>query len=147
MFDLGAGPTQFGENTLYVANDASSSSNTTAIEKFSYSGSAWVNTGNISIGSIGSATVGALGLTGVNIAGTVTLYGTSSNGSNGTIFTATDSSGYDGTASGTATSLAIAGADQGFRGIVIVPEPSSIAFALGAGALALAAWRRSRQSA
>jgi hypothetical protein len=145
MFDLGAGPTQFGENTIYVANDAGSSANTTAIEKFSYTGSAWVNTGDIGIGSIGSSTVGALGLTGEDIAGTVVLYGTSSNGSNGTIFTATDSSGYDGTASGTATSLAVAGADQGFRGLVIVPEPSSIALTLGAAALALAARRpRSR---
>ena len=144
MFDLGAGPTQFGENTLYVANSAGSSANTTAIEKFSYNGTSWVNTGDVSIGGIGNSTVGALGLTGETIAGSVVLYGTSSNGANGTIFTFTDSTGYDGTVSGTATALAIAGTDQAFRGIVVVPEPASLAIALGASALAFAAWRRSR---
>jgi hypothetical protein len=145
MFDLGAGPTQFGENTLYVANSASSSANTTAIEKFSYTGTSWVNTGDISIGGIGNSTVGALGLTGETIAGSVVLYGTSSNGGNGTIFDFTDSTGYDGTVSGTAATLAIAGTDQAFRGIVVVPEPASLAIAFGAGALALVAWRRSRR--
>ncbi|HVU38337.1 MAG TPA: hypothetical protein VHC95_08385 [Opitutales bacterium] len=123
-----------GVDTLYIANQAS---NTTAILKYSLVSGDWVATGSASIGSIDSA--GALGLTGLANGSNVTIYGTTAN----TIFDLTDSSGYDGTLSGTAAALISAGANENFRGIAfaptsmaVVPEPGAMALLIGLGSLA-----------
>jgi hypothetical protein len=134
-------------NELYVANN---SSNTTAIQKFSLVGGNWTATGNASIGSLGNGTVGAQDLMGVVNGSNVTIYGTTL----GSIFDLTDSSGYDGTLSGTAASLVSAGGNINFHGIIsvpeeiaAVPEPDEAAALLGGSALVVSLLRRRRPAA
>ncbi len=137
-----------GPDTLYVANNGA---NTTAIQKYTLLGNGtWVATGTASIGALGNASTGAFGLTGAANGSDVTIYGTTSNA----IFDLTDSSGYDGTLSGTAASLAsvaISG-NEAFRGIAfaptsmaVVPEPGAMALLIGLGSLAGAGVLRRKQ--
>ncbi len=77
----------------------------------------------------------------------VTIYGTSSS----SLFDLTDSSGYDGTLSGTASLLASASGNEAFRGVtfapesaIAVPEPGEMAAVMGACALGVAALIRRR---
>jgi hypothetical protein len=139
-------PTVPGVDTLYMANNQS---NTTAILKYSLVAGNWVPTGMASIGSLGNTTAGALGLTGeADGSGDIFLYGTTAS----SIFDLEDTSGYDGTLSGTASSLVTASGNTAFRGIAYtpfasVPEPGETAAIFGIGAIIFAAWRRRRSAA
>lgn len=127
-----------GLDTVYVADDTAG-----LIQKYTSVGGVWGLTGSISATSV-------RGLTGTVTANGVQLYastGASTATGGGSIYSALDSSGYNGTASGTASSIVTltAGtlgqtASTAFRGIVYipqaVPEPGTLA-ALAVGAIAI----------
>lgn len=92
--------------TLYVADDGS----TGGIQKYVLSGGTFTAKGTITAPSVRGLTASVLG-------GVVSLYAT--NGS--ALLGATDSSGLGGTASGAATTLATAPANQVFRGVAFAP--------------------------
>ena len=101
-----------GLDTLYVADDGA------GILKYTFNGMTWAADGAI-------AAMGYRGLTG-SVSGTsVTLYtttGGSGAGGGGTLSTVTDASGYDGTLSGSLTTLATAAANTAFRGVAFAPS-------------------------
>ena len=104
---LGTGTAFNGYDTLYVADDAGG-----GIQKFSFNGTAWTQTGSATAGSI-------RGLTGVVTGTTVTLFGT--NGT--TLYTLTDTAGFNANPSSTAAStLRTAGTNLAWRGISSVPD-------------------------
>jgi hypothetical protein len=127
LFDLSAGVA--GLDTMYVGN-------ATAIQKFSLVSNSWVNSGNLAVSG------GAFGLTGEVEGSDVVLYGT--NGT--TIFSLTDTGGYDASIAGSISTVATAGTNEAFRGIAFaptaVPEPSTYAAILGGAALLLVGTRR-----
>ena len=105
-------------DTLYVADDAA------GITKYSLANSTWVSNG-----TVGVAADAYRGLTGVVNGSTVNLFATGLGGSGATgggkLVSITDSSGYNAAFTATATTLATAGTNTAFRGVVYVP--SSIA--------------------
>lgn len=105
-----------GLDTLYVADDRTTASGG-GIAKFSLVGGSWVLT-NI---YAGTGTVGARGLTGVVNGSNVTLYATTTETSANRLISITDTSGYNGTLSGTATTLATAATNTVFRGVAPAP--------------------------
>ncbi len=109
--DLGDG---MGLGTLYVANDSAG-----AVEKYALLGGTWTAEGSI-------AAAGAHGVAATVDATihAVTLYITGTSGSDGTLFSFTDTSGFGAMASGSAATLATAGANQAFRGVALAPEGS-----------------------
>jgi hypothetical protein len=132
-------------NTLYVADT------TAGIEKFSLEGSSWIETGSISGSNIEGITVSVVN------SSTVDIFATSSGtlGTSGTLYGAVDSSGFEGTLSGSLNTLATAPANEAFRGVALapeqlaVPEPSSaLSIFFGAGVLGfLGRFRRRHRAA
>jgi hypothetical protein len=118
-------PNVAGLDTLYIADDDSGTNG--GLKKFSFNGTTW--TAN---GIAGSATDSYRGLTGSVSGTTVTLYATRNGGTGvsggGELVSLVDSSGYNGTLSGTPTLLHSAVTNTAFRGVafVPVPEPSTI---------------------
>lgn len=115
LVDLSAGVA--GVDTLYVAEDTASGGQ---IQKYSLVGGSWTASGSIAAAAV-------RGLVASVSAGVVTLYGStggSAAAGGGTLYTATDASGYNAIASGSATSIATAAANTAFRGIAFVPTVS-----------------------
>jgi hypothetical protein len=114
---LGSGSTP---DTLYVADSTTTAGNA-SILKFGLSSGTWVAEGSISVA------VGTLNLEGLAVSvsnGVATLFATSGAGTStggGSLYTATDSTGAGGTASGSAPSIATASANETFRGVAFVP--------------------------
>jgi hypothetical protein len=104
--NLSGGPSL---DTLYVADDTTGGGQ---IQKYSLVSGSWVASGTITAAS-------ARGVTGIVSGSTVTLYGTT----DGTIYSYVDSSGYNGSVSGTASTLVSAPANEAFRGITLAPTP------------------------
>ena len=104
-----------GMDTLYVAEDTTGGGQ---IQKYSLASGSWVATGTAAASAV-------RGLTGVVSAnGSVTLYGTtgtSTSTGGGSIYSFTDSTGYNGTISGAATTLVSAATRTTFRGIALTP--------------------------
>jgi len=103
--DLDATP---GVDTLYVADDG-----TQAITKFSLVGGTWVVNGVVGVDADDYRSI-----TGVVNGTAVTLYAIK--GGN-TLVTLTDTSGYNGTFSGTPATLATASTNEAFRGVALAP--------------------------
>ncbi|HTF37712.1 MAG TPA: BACON domain-containing carbohydrate-binding protein [Blastocatellia bacterium] len=112
--DLNAGVA--GVDTLYVADD-NGAGGTGGIQKYSLVSGSWVSNGSI------SSTAGLRGLTGVVNGNNVTLYVTSGS----SLFTLTDTTGYNATISGSLGSIASAGTNTAFRGIAFAPVPANAA--------------------
>lgn len=104
-----------GVDTLYVADDTTSGGQ---IQKYSLSGGTWTAQGVISAPAV-------RGLTGVVSGNSVTLYaatGSNQSAGGGSLYTFTDTAGYNASVSGTATTIASAGAKTAFRGVALVPD-------------------------
>ena len=84
------------------------------ILKYTFNGTTWSVDGGI-------AATDFRGLTATVSGSTVTFYVTSA----GSLSTFTDTSGYDGTLSGSLTSLALAGANTAFRGVAFAPTAAA----------------------
>lgn len=103
-------------DTIYVADDTTGGGE---IEKWSDVAGTWSLTGDI------TATM-VRGLTGTVSGSTATLYATSSGSTSetGTLFSVTDTSGYDAAPSAAAaTSIATAATNETFRGVALAPTP------------------------
>jgi len=97
-----------GPDTLYVAD------NSTGLSKYSLNGGTWVLKGSVPAG-----TDTYQGLTATVLNGTVTLYATRNGNA---LVTLADTSGYNGTFSGTPTQLGpVAGTNMAFRGVALAP--------------------------
>jgi hypothetical protein len=100
-----------GVDTIYVADDASSSS---GIQKYSLlAGGNWVSNGIIGTGAL-------RGITGSVAGSTVTLYYTGGS-SGGSLFKFVDNSGHNATASGSQTTIVSASSNKVFRGVAFAP--------------------------
>ena len=100
-----------GVDTLYVADDSAPGQ----IQKYSLVSGSWTASGMISAASV-------RGLTGVVSGTTVTLYATTGGtSSGGTLFSFTDTTGYNASVSGAATPIAVAAANTAFRGVALAP--------------------------
>jgi predicted extracellular nuclease len=119
--DLSAGVA--GVDTVYVADD-NSAGGTGGIQKYSLVGGNWTASGTI------ASTSGLRGLTGIVNGGNVTLYTTNAS----TLFTLTDTSGYNATITGTLTTIATAAANTAFRGVALAPVSAGTTNPSGTGA-------------
>jgi hypothetical protein len=109
-----------GADTIYVANDDNSTGTLSGIQKWTFNGTTWSMTG-----TVGSGANQIRGLTGfVSTTGEVTLIGSVTANA---LAQVTDTSGYGGTLSGSLSTFATAGTNTAFRGIVWVPEPTTLA--------------------
>jgi hypothetical protein len=139
--DLSAGVA--GVDTLYVADETAN-----AIQKFSLVSGSWTATGSVT-----ATAVRGLTLSISSVDGSVNLFGTTGGGTasgGGTLYGFSDATGYNGTISGTASTLASASTNEAFRGIAIVPtavpEPSTTAAFLAGASLLIAKRRFFRRS-
>ena len=138
-----------GVDTLYVAEDGTGSGQ---IQKYSLVSGNWTANGSASA-------AGVRGLTAKITGTTVSLFattGSSGTAGTGTVYSFTDSTGYNATISGSAsslftqanlqTALSGTGSSYAFRGIEVapIPEPSTYAAILGGVALLGVAARRRR---
>jgi hypothetical protein len=101
-----------GPDTLYVADDT-----TNTIQKYAFVGGSWTAAGSVNAS-------GARGLTGSVGADGVRLYATTGgNGATGggTLSTFLDTTGFNGSVSGTATTVATAATNTAFRGVALAP--------------------------
>lgn len=107
-------PSVPGVDTAYFADDASTPN---GIYKYSLSGGTWTSNGSVTL-------TGARGLSGSVSGSSVTLFVTT--GTSGTaVSTFTDSSGHNAVITGTASTVATAPTNTAFRGVVVVPTPTS----------------------
>ena len=106
-------PAVAGVDTFYVAEDGSGG----GIRKYSLVGSTWTLRGTI---AVASSSGNIRGLTGTVLGTQVTLFATTTQ-TNGGLFLASDATGYNVNASGTATKIADAGANKQYRGVAMAP--------------------------
>ncbi len=125
---LDLNPTVAGDDTVYALDTVAN-----LILKYSYDGSAWSANGSLAAGS-------AANITGYSDVAGAHLYMTSTT----KLYELTDASGYNAAIAGTLNTLATAGANTAFRGVSVIPEPSSLGLALmGVAGLFMARSRRS----
>ena len=101
-----------GIDTLYLADETAG-----LIRKYSLVGGNWTATGTITDAAV-------RGLTGSVSGGNVSLFGTTGDGDadgGGALTAFSDTAGYNGTVSGSATVIATAGLNQAFRGVAFAP--------------------------
>lgn len=96
-----------GVDTLYVADDGAGA----GIQKYSLVAGTWVSNGSVTAS-------GVRGLTATTVGVNVSLFATSAS----TLFSFSDTTGYNATISGSATTLTTAGAGTAFRGIAFAPQ-------------------------
>lgn len=103
-------------DTLYTADNQTGKGTTGLVEKYSLVGGSWVARGTVGVPNVA-------GVVANDAAGVVTIYATSSgtSGTSGALYKITDSSGADGTLSGTASQIATAPANEAFRGVAFAP--------------------------
>ena len=109
-----------GPDTLYVADgsNGATSGDPNAVEKYSLVSGVWTATGSITVPlAVGIAVSVSAGVASIYVTGA-----TSSSAANNTVLNGiTDSSGYDGTLSGSATQLATAPSGTDFKGLAWAP--------------------------
>jgi hypothetical protein len=114
---LGSGP---GPDTLYVADgsNGATAGEPNAVEKYSLESGVWKATGSITVPlAVGLAASVSGGVASIYVTGA-----TSSSASNNTILDSiTDSSGFGGTLSGSATTIATAPTGTDFKGLAFAP--------------------------
>jgi hypothetical protein len=117
-----------GDDTLYLADEQSQSSNADGmIRKYSFDGTTWTARGSVTATDV-------RGLTGSVDGGTVTLFGSTGGGGTsgcpscqmppsggGALYKLTDASGSTGALAGTADTIATPAANTGFRGVALAP--------------------------
>ncbi|HXP29438.1 MAG TPA: hypothetical protein VN804_06755, partial [Solirubrobacteraceae bacterium] len=103
---LGSAP-----DTMYVADNGAG-----AIAKYSLISGKWTKEGSVAVSAV-------TGVTANDVSGVVTIFATTSgsSGEGGVLYEFTDSSGVNGTLTGTATQIATAPANESFRGVAFAP--------------------------
>ena len=125
LFDLSSSVA--GADTLYALSPSKNQ-----VLKYTFDGTSWTANGTISAS-------GAVDITGVANGSSVNLFLTSGSG----LYSETDSSGYNGNIAGSLSLITSAGPNTAFRGLAVIPEPSSLSFGLAAAALWVLRRRRS----
>jgi hypothetical protein len=125
LFDLSSSVA--GADTLYALSPSKNQ-----VLKYTFDGTSWTASGAISAN-------GAVDLTGVASGSSVNLFLSSGSG----LYSETDSSGYNANITGSLSLIASAGANTAFRGLAVIPEPSSLSIGLAAAALWALRRRRS----
>ena len=141
-------------NVLYVTDAANAfqPTGTGGVEKWSLVGGTWVNNGFISAPGISNNVSGISGF--VDGSGNAHVYFTAGGGSvavgpggpgnsQTNLDLYVDTAGYNAATAGSITTIAMAGNNEVFRGVVVLPEPSTYAL-VGAGLLGLLTLRRRR---
>ncbi|MDR3705450.1 MAG: T9SS type A sorting domain-containing protein [Paludibacteraceae bacterium] len=103
-----------GQDVLYLADDAK------GILKYSLVSGSWTQTGSITA-------TGVRGLTGVKNNGKVTLYASTAT----SVFSVVDSTGYNGTLSGSLTTRVTVATNEAFRGIAFAPTADTTSIPTG----------------
>jgi hypothetical protein len=142
-----------GLDTLYVADDGGA----TGILKYSLVSGTWTLNGNVTAAGVRGLTLSVNASTGA-----VSLFGTTGGtaaAGGGSIYSFTDSTGFNGAFSGTAASIATAVTNTAFRGVAYVPgttvnvvyapipEPGEYAVAIAVMLGAVIVMRRRRMTA
>ena len=114
-----------GVDTLYYADD-SNTAGVGGIAKYSLVNGTWTSNG-----LVGNFSDSYRGLTATVSGTTVSVFATRKGGSTGTgggeLVSLVDSTGYNGSLTGTPTLLATAGTNQSFRGVALAPVHANIA--------------------
>ena len=117
LVTLGSGP---GPDTLYVADgsNGATAGEPNAVEKYSLESGVWTATGSVGVPlAVGLAVQVVNGVANIYVTGA-----TSSSAANNTVLDSiTDSSGFGGTLSGTATTIATAPSGTDFKGLAFAP--------------------------
>lgn len=116
---LDSDPAVSGVDTLYVGDDSGSPGG--GILKFSFDGSAWT-----ARGSIRPAGSGVRGLTGTLTPAGVTLFATTSAGTNALV-KVDDTAAYNATIAATSTTLRTATTNTALRGVAFAPAAATVA--------------------
>jgi hypothetical protein len=125
LFDLSSAVA--GPDTLYALSTGQNK-----LSKFTFNGTSWSASGTITA-------TGIQNITGVSTNGTdVSLFLTSGSG----IFSEYDASGYNANITGSLALLTSAGANTAFRGVALIPEPSTLSLGLLAAGTLLGLRRR-----
>ncbi len=103
---LGSAP-----DTLYLADNSAG-----AVVKYGSSGGKWTKEGSVAVTAV-------TGVTADDVNGTVTIFATTSgsSGEGGVLYKITDASGIGGTLAGSASQIAVAPANEAFRGVAFTP--------------------------
>jgi hypothetical protein len=117
LVTLGSGP---NPDTLYVADgsNGATAGDPNAVEKYSLESGVWTATGSVTVPlAVGLAVSVSGGVASIYATGATT----SSAGNNTVLYGITDHSGFGGTLSGTATTLATAPTGTDFKGLAFAP--------------------------
>ena len=118
-----------GADTLYFCDDnGNTAPSGAAIYKYCFNGTTWSAKGSATLATAG-------GLTAIQSGTTVTLYATSGTAQSNLLNSLTDSSGFNGTLSGTPSSIATAGAFKTWRGVALAPISAPVVTASAATAI------------
>lgn len=125
-------------NNVFVADEGAS----VGIQRFTFNGTSWVQSGQVLVTNAAGANVGVRGLAGETISGVTNLYAITAESASNRLIKISDALG----GSQAQSTLATAGTNTLFRGVALTPVPEpGVIVAFGFGVAGIAALRRRRR--